>query len=280
MKTRVLISFFLSVAALARPLEGAPGKPPRERWVRRGSLRLGARRAGRLESGVRRIRPHRHSVLLRLRGARPVCRRERRRALLRLGGREPPGARRRNGRPLRAHPVVRPARLPGQRHRRCALSRLRDVSRGATSEGPSSSCRPRRPLPRSCSSWRAPTRPRPTPSSWTTSAFAPEPVGELLTLPTAASARGAYGQRFATDLWVQNASAVGRRFSTSDGVPFALRAEPGVVRLQPRAARDAPPRGRRLGRARRRRRATARARSRSHTTRARAGSTSSRASRP
>lgn len=42
--------------------------------------------------------------------------------------------------------------------------------------------------------------------------FSPEPVGELLTLPTAASAAGAHGQRFATDLWVRNGSALPRRF--------------------------------------------------------------------
>ena len=51
-------------------------------------------------------------------------------------------------------------------------------------------------------------------------AFAPEPVGEILTLPTAASAPGAFGQRFATDLWVRNTSAVARRFSLRIDCPL------------------------------------------------------------
>ncbi len=49
--------------------------------------------------------------------------------------------------------------------------------------------------------------------------FAPEPFGEILTLPTAASAVGAFGQRFATDLWVRNTTAVGRRFSLRIACP-------------------------------------------------------------
>ena len=46
-----------------------------------------------------------------------------------------------------------------------------------------------------------------------------EPFGEILTLPTAASAPGALGQRFATDLWVRNTTAVGRRFSLRIACP-------------------------------------------------------------
>jgi len=49
--------------------------------------------------------------------------------------------------------------------------------------------------------------------------FASEPFGEILTLPTAASAPGALGQRFATDLWVRNTTAVGRRFSLRIACP-------------------------------------------------------------
>lgn len=43
--------------------------------------------------------------------------------------------------------------------------------------------------------------------------FGPEPFGEILTLPAAASVPGAFGQRWATDLWVRNTAAVSRVFS-------------------------------------------------------------------
>ena len=49
--------------------------------------------------------------------------------------------------------------------------------------------------------------------------FASTPFGEILTLPTAASAPGARGQRFATDLWVRNTTAVGRVFSLRIACP-------------------------------------------------------------
>jgi len=49
--------------------------------------------------------------------------------------------------------------------------------------------------------------------------FASEPFGEILTLPTAASATGALGQRWATDLWVRNTTAVGRGFSLRIACP-------------------------------------------------------------
>ncbi len=76
-------------------------------------------------------------------------------------------------------------------------------------------------------------------SSWTTSTFAPEPVGELLTLPTAASAQGAYGQRFATDLWMRNTSAVGRRFALRMACPSPCGQNPEwyVLDLGPRETR-------------------------------------------
>jgi len=49
--------------------------------------------------------------------------------------------------------------------------------------------------------------------------FASAPFGKILTLPTAASAPGALGQRFATDLWVRNTTAVGRGFSLRIACP-------------------------------------------------------------
>ncbi len=49
--------------------------------------------------------------------------------------------------------------------------------------------------------------------------FASAPFGEILTLPTAASAPGALGQRWATDLWVRNTTAVGRGFSLRIACP-------------------------------------------------------------
>ncbi|MGE5718069.1 MAG: hypothetical protein ACM369_15585 [Acidobacteriota bacterium] len=57
-------------------------------------------------------------------------------------------------------------------------------------------------------------------------AFAPEFIGELLTLPTAASALGAHGQRFATDLWIRNTSAVGRRFGIRMACPAPCSQNP------------------------------------------------------
>ena len=49
--------------------------------------------------------------------------------------------------------------------------------------------------------------------------FAPEPFGEILTLPAAASVPGAFGQRWATDLWVRNTAAVSRVFSLRIACP-------------------------------------------------------------
>ena len=57
-------------------------------------------------------------------------------------------------------------------------------------------------------------------------AFTPEYIGELLTLPTAASARGAYGQRFSTDLWIRNEAAVGRRFGLRIACPYPCGQNP------------------------------------------------------
>jgi hypothetical protein len=69
--------------------------------------------------------------------------------------------------------------------------------------------------------------------------FAPEGVGELLTLPTAASAAGAYGQRFATDLWIRNTSALGRRFAMRMACPAPCGQNPEwyVFNLGPRETR-------------------------------------------
>ncbi len=72
-------------------------------------------------------------------------------------------------------------------------------------------------------------------------AFAPEPFGEILTLPTAASAPGAFGQRFATDLWVRNTTAAFRRFSLRIACPscglspawIVLNLGPGETRFLP-----------------------------------------------
>ncbi|HSB63136.1 MAG TPA: hypothetical protein VLJ18_03175, partial [Thermoanaerobaculia bacterium] len=69
-------------------------------------------------------------------------------------------------------------------------------------------------------------------------AFAPEPFGEILTLPTAASAPGALGQRFATDLWVRNTTAVGRRFSLRIACPTCGQNPAWIVlNLGPRETR-------------------------------------------
>ena len=69
--------------------------------------------------------------------------------------------------------------------------------------------------------------------------FAPEGIGELLTLPTAASAGGAYDQRFATDLWVRNTSALGRRFAMRMMCPAPCGQNPEwyVFNLGPRETR-------------------------------------------
>lgn len=62
-------------------------------------------------------------------------------------------------------------------------------------------------------------------------AFAPEYVGEVLALPTAASARGAHGQRFATDLWIRNTSAIGRRFGIRMSCPSPCGPNPEWIVL-------------------------------------------------
>ncbi len=78
--------------------------------------------------------------------------------------------------------------------------------------------------------------------------LSPEPYGELLTLPTAASAAGARGQRFATDLWVRNAAAVPRRFGIRIACPspcgpnpewFSMILGPRETRLLADVVRDA-----------------------------------------
>lgn len=69
-------------------------------------------------------------------------------------------------------------------------------------------------------------------------AFAHELFGEILTLPTAASAGGAFGQRFATDLWVRNTTAVGRRFSLRIACPTCGQNPAWIVlNLGPRETR-------------------------------------------
>jgi hypothetical protein len=56
--------------------------------------------------------------------------------------------------------------------------------------------------------------------------FEPEGVGELLTLPAAASAPGANGQRFATDLWIRNTQAFDRRFALRIACPLPCGQNP------------------------------------------------------
>ena len=72
--------------------------------------------------------------------------------------------------------------------------------------------------------------------------FSPEPVGELLTLPTAASAPGAHGQRFATDVWVRNTTGLARRFSLRMACPSPCGPDPTwvVLNLGPTETRFLP----------------------------------------
>jgi hypothetical protein len=59
--------------------------------------------------------------------------------------------------------------------------------------------------------------------------FASAPFGEILTLPTAASVQGAFGQRFATDLWVRNTTAIARRFSLRIACPTCGQSPAWIV---------------------------------------------------
>ncbi len=69
--------------------------------------------------------------------------------------------------------------------------------------------------------------------------FEPEGIGELLTLPTAASSAGAHGQRFSTDLWLRNTSALGRRVALRMMCPSPCGQNPEwyVFNLGPRETR-------------------------------------------
>lgn len=71
--------------------------------------------------------------------------------------------------------------------------------------------------------------------------FAPNLAGETLVLPAAASAPGAHGQRFATDLWVRNPADVPRLFSLTLRSPGSgPNPEPVVLHLGPGETRFLP----------------------------------------
>ena len=71
--------------------------------------------------------------------------------------------------------------------------------------------------------------------------FASAPFGEILTLPSAASVQGAFGQRFATDLWVRNTTAVARGFSLRIACPTCGESPAWIVlNLGPNETRFLP----------------------------------------
>ena len=61
--------------------------------------------------------------------------------------------------------------------------------------------------------------------------FKPDFAGEVLTLPSAASAPGALGQRWQTDLWVRNSAAAPRRFSARMLCPAPCGPSPEWISL-------------------------------------------------